>query len=381
VAAEYDYIQAFDSLADRNRVPADGLAGASENRRPQLINYLRELRTPPPPALCEWTEQQLRRLAGQPRSGLRPEDLAAPPTDAVALSPANAERVARALEALLADSGEYTYTMDSPPLDQAEPVLDFLRGVKRGHCQHFASALALMLRARGVPARLVRGYRGADPLDQGVYVVRQLHAHSWVEALVPRGDGGYDWLTLEPTPGGAAPPAPGLDSWWTQGGEVLWRDLIVGYSSRRQADLWSRLTAELSTGPGLLRALGWLALVVGIVGLVSVGRVLWRRRRWLALASAPGARGYFQLLEILRRQAGLRPQPGQTPREFAEAAAAWLRQRPHTAPFAHLPGHVVEAYYRARFGGMPPALEEEQALNEELGRLAVAAKDGQSSKN
>src|SRR5262249_45988406 len=115
------------------------------------------------------------------------------------------EKVARALEAHLSSSGEYTYTLELARHDRhADPVVDFLCNVKRGHCERFASGLAVMLRAQGIPSRIVTGFRGAENQQNDRYFVRQNHAHSWVEALVRRTDNQgqttWHWLTLDPTP-------------------------------------------------------------------------------------------------------------------------------------------------------------------------------------
>src|SRR5208282_4488659 len=70
---------------------------------------------------------------------------------------------------------------------QLDPVEDFLVNRKKGHCEYFASALALLLRSIDIPARIVNGFKGGDwnDLTQSMYV-RQKHAHSWVEAYVGR---------------------------------------------------------------------------------------------------------------------------------------------------------------------------------------------------
>src|SRR5258708_33494589 len=88
-----------------------------------------------------------------------------------------------------------------------DPVEDFLVSRKEGHCAYFASALALMLRSIGIPARMVNGFKGGDWNDlSNVLTVRQKHAHSWVEALVGEvGSGDASrrtpvWVTLDPTP-------------------------------------------------------------------------------------------------------------------------------------------------------------------------------------
>src|SRR5262249_59177878 len=72
------------------------------------------------------------------------------------------------------------------------PTLDFLWNIKQGHCHRYAGGLTLMLRSLGIPARIVKGFRGADALGDGTYAVRQSHAHSWVEVLLRRSVPGVD---------------------------------------------------------------------------------------------------------------------------------------------------------------------------------------------
>src|SRR5207244_7733846 len=99
------------------------------------------------------------------------------------------EKIARALERYLSDSGEYHYSLTLTKADpQLDPVADFLFNTKVGHCNRFATALAVMLRSIGIPAQLVLGFRGADALGNGNYAVRQCYAHSWVEVFVLRYD-------------------------------------------------------------------------------------------------------------------------------------------------------------------------------------------------
>jgi transglutaminase-like putative cysteine protease len=82
-----------------------------------------------------------------------------------------------------------------------DPVLEFLFRRKRGHCEYFASALALLGRAAGVPTRVVMGYRVSEKSPFGYYVVRERNAHSWVEAWLP----GEGWSTRDATPLDAQP--------------------------------------------------------------------------------------------------------------------------------------------------------------------------------
>jgi protein-glutamine gamma-glutamyltransferase len=363
----FRYRQVVPGGADRDRTPAQGL----------FAGYVRALRTPPPPPLPEWTTGLLARLAEDPRYGLEQGDLGPPPPmgpepsrDARPAVPANAERVARALTRYLAESGEYAYTLERPRQDQeTDPTADFLINVKAGHCERFAAALALMLRARGVPCRVVTGYRGAVRTDDGAYAVLQNDAHAWVEALVPRpdADGEFDWLTLDPTPGGGGDEGAGFSLWtwlhdrWGLGLGALWRDLVVNYGGDRQSELWDSLQPAL---PGRGAVLGW----GGGLAAAAVAAV-WLRRRLRRPARRGGGLlpAYDRLLALLERHGRPPPGPGQTPREHAEAAAADLG--------TDVPPRVVALYYRVRFGGGTPTPEETRALDEALDGLEAALRD------
>ena len=171
--------------------------------------------------LAEWTDVLLKRLAADPASGLSAADVTrvvpeAPPPPplgapavprapaAIPLSPppppggsplppradalgpppgmrprsalpaTGREKVGRALATYLARSGVYSYTLDLRRQDtRIDPVMDFLTNVKAGHCERFASALALMLRSEGIPSRVVVGFRNAgERSEDGGYVVR-----------------------------------------------------------------------------------------------------------------------------------------------------------------------------------------------------------------
>jgi len=91
---------------------------------------------------------------------------------------------------------EYQYARAFSRPSGAEPILDFLYEEKRGHCEYFATALALLGRAAGIPTRVVMGYRVAERSPFGYYVVRERNAHAWVEAWLP----GEGWSTRDATP-------------------------------------------------------------------------------------------------------------------------------------------------------------------------------------
>src|SRR5262249_35252233 len=96
-------------------------------------------------------------------------------------------KVARLLTDYLSKSNEYKYSLQRPRKNHAlDPTEDFLVNVKEGHCERFATALALMLRSCGIPTRLVVGFRGRVPLGAGHSVLPQSHSHPWVETMMVR---------------------------------------------------------------------------------------------------------------------------------------------------------------------------------------------------
>ena len=113
-----------------------------------------------------------------------------------------ADRAAR-LEAWLRAS--FRYTTDMPEPDQRRPVLDFLERLRRGHCEYFASAMTLLMRSLGHPARLAVGFRGGDFLTtKAQWSFRGNHAHAWCEVFFE----GLGWVGYDPTP--AADPTGDL---------------------------------------------------------------------------------------------------------------------------------------------------------------------------
>lgn len=119
---------------------------------------------------------------------------------------------ASAIEAHLRDTTVFTYTLSPPATTPGVwPVIDFLTRTHKGYCQYFADAMGSLLRAAGIPARLVSGY-GPGTVDdsssrsggQALHLVTTSDAHVWVEAYFP----GYGWVPFEPTPDGTYSPIP-----------------------------------------------------------------------------------------------------------------------------------------------------------------------------
>lgn len=176
------------------------------------------------------------------------------------------------LEDYLANSGAYDYTLTlTGPRDPGiDPIADFVLNKKRGHCQYFASALALMLRSMNVPTRLVIGFRPSEYNDLGGYFqVSQNHAHVWVEAyftaneireaedsvrasvLLPPWVTRGIWLRLDPTPpvnGSNAGGTLKVSSTQTLDAmQDLWNEMVINMDKSKQGGLFS-LFGESSEG-------------------------------------------------------------------------------------------------------------------------------------
>jgi len=273
---------------------------------------------------------------------------------------------ARALERRLRH--DFGYTLELLPAPVADPLATFLFVRKKGHCEYFASAMAVMLRTLGIPARVVTGFLGGvyNPMT-GWQVVRASDAHSWVEAWLPR----RGWVTFDPTP---PDPSPSSASLWTRAGLVLdaadqfWQDWVVGYDFERQVTLAARMqesgrnfrfpwfgdtAAQMETGVQAIRAyaieilgllvLAALAIFYGPTLLHKLRADLRVRRaqRGEALAS-DATLLYERMLHVLERR-GLQKPPWLTPAEFARVLPA--------SELAMLVEDLTGAYNQFRFGG------------------------------
>lgn len=131
----------------------------------------------------------------------------------------------------------FGYTLELPQTKVKDPIANFLFERKQGHCEYFASSMAVMLRTLGIPSRVVNGFRSDEFNDiTGSYVVRAKDAHAWVEAYFP----GYGWQMFDPTPSGTASGTP--HGWarlalYVDAMSSFWRDWIVSYDISHQFSL------------------------------------------------------------------------------------------------------------------------------------------------
>ncbi len=252
---------------------------------------------------------------------------------------------ARALETYL--KANYRYDLNTPrPRAGLSPLEEFLFESKRGYCEHFATAMAVMLRAVGVPTRVVSGFRGGQPNALGNYlIVRQNDAHSWVEAAV-----GGVWVRFDPTPVVAQHPPGGLllDSI-----KMAWYRYVVDFSPIQQIAALRYLMVPLMALPHMAASYraGWaatarviaIALLCGLLAMLVRGALRRRRLR-------PESRLYVSFRDRVRRRGGNITESS-TPREvLAEATRAGF-DRPAAEEF-------IALYELTRFGpGGPPAAE------------------------
>jgi len=135
----------------------------------------------------------------------------------------------------------FAYTLQLSRSVPHDPLANFLFERKRGHCEYFASSMAVMLRTLQIPSRVVNGFRTGEFNDvTSQYLIRARDAHSWVEAYFP----GYGWVSFDPTP---AAPAATHTGWsrtmmYLDALSSFWREWVVNYDVSHQRTLSRQAT-------------------------------------------------------------------------------------------------------------------------------------------
>jgi protein-glutamine gamma-glutamyltransferase len=278
----------------------------------------------------------------------------------------------KALEVQNYLQSNYSYSLEPGGKNGEDPVNNFLFHSKKGYCEHFATAMVLLLRASGVPARLVSGFHGGEWNDYGgYYTVRAQDAHTWVEAYIKNSG----WVRFDPTP-----PAPIKEKSVLFGAAGLidylrykWDRYIIFYSLRDQAGMAKKLFVfaarlreglhslkppsghdfqNLFTGKARLEKLpAGMAIIAVLLGFIGAAIVLrGKLAKTSKLKKGPGG-FYKKLLNILKNK-GINKEAAQTPREFAGHVLKIC------GPAYSEISWITEAYNRARFGG--PGLRKEE---------------------
>lgn len=284
----------------------------------------------------------------------------------------------------------FGYTLQLPRTIPRDPLADFLFERKQGHCEYFASSMAVMLRTLQIPARVVNGFRTGEFNDlTSQYLVRASNAHSWVEVYFP----GYGWTSFDPTP---AAPAQIRTGWnramlYVDALASFWREWVVNYDAGHQYSLgreatrnslewlqrlrnWARRSYEalvmdarrtqqtVSAAPMRWSVAG--AIVTLLLLLAANAQRLWRalQRRQLAARPEKSPRAaatiwYERTARTLARR-GWRKLPAQTPEEFVTCIADdAVRQRVT---------QFTQHYECARFGDSSESARRLPALYEEI---------------
>jgi protein-glutamine gamma-glutamyltransferase len=284
----------------------------------------------------------------------------------------------------------YGYTLQLLRAPAADPLANFLFDRKQGHCEYFASSMAVMLRTLRIPSRVVNGFRSDEFNDlTGNYVVRAKNAHAWVEAYFP----GYGWVTFDPTPGGlvATPQGWGRVTLYLDAAASFWREWVVSYDSSHQhvlgqsvlsgtrgslerTRLWARLRyarllnwarrsergAEYAPGRWLGISLAFAVLLLLLANAKRIAAAIRTRRLRAHPERSPDQAAvmwYERMASYLARR-GMRKSKTQTPREFVRIIPD-DRLRARVEQF-------TDAYESARFGNSSNAAVRLPELYEEV---------------
>ncbi len=279
------------------------------------------------------------------------------------LVPAHAE-AATAIKTLMSflKGGNFQYAQSSlPPSDK--PLEEFIFTSRRGNCEYFASALAVMLRMAGIPARIVGGYRGGYFQEGGgYYVVYEKNAHVWVEAYVPE----TGWVRLDPTPAqGAAftsAAGRGLRFWSIVKFDLLqyyFMILVLNFDAQTQVRLLSLLGSTLGRLPDLLLQGGkYPAVLVAIFIMLGLSPYLYGRlQRWGGSYEERLLRTFLARMEKM----GYRKAPDQGLEEFVKS---FDKEETYRAA-AEFVTRYEESFYRDR----PLSRGEAAFLEKMIGRI------------
>lgn len=306
-----------------------------------------------------------------------------------------AEERARRIFNYLSDGNRFAYTLNREPTPKVEPVEDFLFNENVGHCEYFASAMALMLRCVGIPSRMVNGFKVWEysPLQER-YIVRQSNAHSWVEAYIrPHG-----WRTYDPSVQRQEVADQGSARAWFRNvydsADSLWNKYVTNYSQDQRASI-SRflqrginsvrrfIAFAINTVAGELfvnemplwkmfnTALGRPMKIVGIViaglgvlaAFLQIGRVsfrLWNDRERRASIM------YYRKMERILARKGRHRRRSQTPWEFHEELHS------QNWPEIESVALVTDCFCRARYAGQLLNADQLADIRLALQRIAMA---------
>lgn len=314
--------------------------------------------------------------------------------------------IALLLERHLGESGLFEYSLTTSTIDDnLDPIEDFLVNRKSGHCEYYASALTLMLRHAGIPARLISGFKGGQ-LNKisGAYEVEQRHAHAWVEALL---DG--EWVVFDPTPADKRSESvesmtPKMQTWqdmkrvltsyWSSNvihlgfgkqQQRIFRPLMAaGKSALSSAGSYFNYLRTFLTSPkrwfsqqGLAI---WTSIICTIALIVWLSKKLRRWKGWNWVRSAKSKRRldrrveFYERFQKLCQASGLVRNESQTQQEFAAHVDQSWEAILKPAQLSGLPSRLTTDFYQVRFGNQSLPDQEATWLDGQLTILEKALK-------
>jgi len=299
------------------------------------------------------------------------------------------QQIAERLVNYLKESGKYSYSTTGAIIDpNVDPVIDFLFNRKEGHCEYYATSLTLMLRAVGIPARMVSGFKGGRYQQfTDKFVVEQRHAHTWVEAWIDR----Y-WITYDATPAARQQSVEQVGKSTSSFRDLrlfiedMWRNNVVQMTLRKQKELlydplksssqsWYeyftksdflvshilQLIKDVLSSPQRLFSVQ--GAIVSFILLTLLAGVLWACRlliiliRQLILSPTQcdndNQRMQIEFYERFREicaKRGVTRKLTQTQQEFAHDVASNPQLNLSALNLTALPENIAKLFYRVRFG-------------------------------
>jgi hypothetical protein len=271
---------------------------------------------------------------------------------------------ARALERFLRQY-EYSLDVELPP-PGVDPVDYFLFELQRGYCDYYATAMIVMARSLGLPARLGVGFLPQPSNENGEQVIYQINGHSWSEIYFA----GYGWVEFEPTAGFRSP-----------------HELPIDVADTGRPDFIGELGTEnlplplAIPEPEPMRPFPWQRVIIGI--LIALGLGVWWRRR-VRSQELEGVFWAYARLQQQARQLGYPPPPSQTPSEFTRAFLGHLRDLARSPSLAERLGKmrpqierlndlfIQRQYSPRKEAGAAAALESWFNLKRDFRRLRLA---------
>jgi hypothetical protein len=296
------------------------------------------------------------------------------------------------LQRWFTNSGKFTYSLSVNEPKTAKALINFLTKDRRGYCQQFAFAMAVLARLLDIPSRVAVGYTEGSPIGHGRWTVRTSDAHAWPELYFQ----GAGWLRFEPTPSGSGGQATAVQPAYTLPPQTAVPGGTQGAPSPAATTPQAGATAGDSGALAKLRHLGapgtpggagtshsgpiWLIVLAVIVVLLvtpRLARTLTRRRRW-SRAADDRQRAQVAWLELLDDLTDHRVawSASESPRALGTRLTGTLRLSPDAAGAL---SRIVHATERARYA-RDPADSATLRADTDVVRREVAAGSGRAGR-